>query len=83
MKVEDILIVLKYIKENIHNGPIYIHCFAAMERSPLICIGWLMKAKGYSLQVALDYLMQIHLGTSPLPNQLNLLNDERFKPNQK
>ena len=79
LKVEEILFVLNCIKENIRNGPIYIHCFAAMERSPLICIAWLMREKGYSLQVALDYLMQVHFGTSPLPNQLNLLNDERFK----
>jgi hypothetical protein len=48
-------------------GPVFVHCVAAMERSPLVCL------RGLSPQRALDYLMEVHPGTSPLPGQLELL----------
>jgi hypothetical protein len=54
-------------------GPVFVHCVAAMERSPLVCLAWLVRQKGLSPQRALDYLMQVHPGTSPLPGQLELL----------
>jgi protein-tyrosine phosphatase len=54
-------------------GPVFVHCVAAMERSPLVCLAWLMRQRGLSPQRALDYLMQVHPGTSPLPGQLELL----------
>ena len=53
--------------------PTYVHCMASVERSPLICLGWLVREEGYSIELALDYLMQIHPGTSPLPEQLSLV----------
>ena len=55
--------------------PVFVHCVAAMERSPLVCLAWLMQEQGLSQRQALDYLMQIHPGTSPLPEQLLVLND--------
>ena len=55
------------------HGPVYVHCVAAMERSPLLCLAWLVSRHGLSPQRALDYLMQVHPGTSPLPGQLALL----------
>ena len=54
-------------------GPVFIHCVAAMERSPLVCLAWLVRYQGLSPQHALDYLMQVHPGTNPLPGQLALL----------
>lgn len=54
-------------------GPVYVHCLAAMERSPLVCLAWLMRERQLSRQQALDYLMQVHPGTSPLPAQLAVL----------
>ncbi len=54
-------------------GPVYVHCLAAMERSPLVCLAWLMRERRLSRQQALDYLMQVHPGTSPLPAQLAVL----------
>jgi hypothetical protein len=54
-------------------GPVFVHCVAAMERSPLVCLAWLVRQRGLSPQRALDYLMQVHPGTSPLPGQLELL----------
>ena len=55
-------------------GPVFVHCFAGKERSPLVCLGWLVTKHKYSPTVALDYLMQVHKGTNPLPGQLLLLN---------
>ena len=54
-------------------GPVFVHCVAAMERSPLLCLAWLMVRHGLSQQRALDYLMQVHPGTNPLPAQLALV----------
>lgn len=54
-------------------GPVFVHCVAAMERSPLLCLAWLMVRHGLSQQRSLDYLMQVHPGTNPLPVQLALL----------
>ena len=54
-------------------GAVYVHCVAAMERSPLVCLAWLVTRSGLSPQRALDYLMQVHQGTNPLPGQLRLL----------
>lgn len=56
-----------------HYGPVYVHCVAAMERSPLLCIAWLVERQGLSPTEALDYLMQVHPGTNPLPRQLALV----------
>ena len=53
--------------------PTFVHCLASVERSPLICLGWLVREEGYSIDLAMDYLMQIHPGTSPLPEQLSLV----------
>lgn len=54
-------------------GPVFVHCVAAMERSPLVCLGWLVSRHRQTPQRALDYLMQVHQGTNPLPGQLALL----------
>ena len=54
-------------------GPVFVHCVAAVERSPLVCMAWLVSNHGQSPQAALDYLMQVHPGTNPLPGQLQLL----------
>ena len=55
------------------NGPVFVHCVAAVERSPLICMAWLVKYKKMKPSSAMNYLMQVNPGTNPLPNQLNIL----------
>lgn len=64
---------LEELKKLMNNGATFVHCVASMERSPLICIAYLVVEKKYSFQTALDYVMQIHPGTSPLPGQLEAL----------
>ena len=57
------------------HGAVYVHCVAAMERSPLVCLAWLVQQHHLNPARALDYLMQVHPGTNPLPEQLALLQE--------
>jgi protein-tyrosine phosphatase len=54
-------------------GPVYVHCKAGVERSPLVCLAWLMKKHHLHKLDALDYLMQVHPRTGVLPQQLHVL----------
>lgn len=54
-------------------GPVFVHCLAGRERSPLVCMAWLMRVRGLSRQQALEYVSQVHPGTNPLPQHLALL----------
>ena len=54
-------------------GSVYVHCLAGVERSPIVCMGWLVKNHNLTPTQALDYLMNVHPGTNPLPEQLKLL----------
>ena len=64
---------LDVLYEIYNMGPVYIHCVASVERSPLVCMAWLIKNKKLSPYQALDYLMEVHKGTNPLPYQFKLL----------
>jgi hypothetical protein len=70
VELEQALELLASLREH---GPVFVHCVAAMERSPLVCLAWLVRRHGLTPQRALDYLMQAHPGTNPLPGQLQLL----------
>ena len=67
-------LALTELSELITKGPVYVHCLAGIERSPLVCMAWLIKKHNLTPIQALDYLMEIHNGTNPLPEQLSLLN---------
>ena len=64
---------LENLRELLNHGPVFVHCVAAMERSPLVCLGWLVMEHRMNPDRALDYLMQQHPGTNPLPGQLKLI----------
>ena len=64
---------LNLLEKMIKKGAVYVHCFAGVERSPLICIAYLMKNKNIDIQDSLEYLMQIHPSTNPLKGQLDIL----------
>ena len=64
---------LEILTKMLDIGPVYVHCFAAMERSPLICMAWLVKKLNLSPQESLEYLQSVHKSTNPLPNQMKLL----------
>ncbi len=64
---------LKEIKRLKNFGSIYIHCVAAVERSPLICMAWLIKEKKLNINDALEYLMRVNPSTNPLSVQLKAI----------
>ena len=63
------------LKNLLKYGPVFVHCFAAIERSPLVCMAWLMREHLLTFQQSLDYLMQANPGTNPLPSQLRVLKE--------
>ena len=71
--LDELEIALEHLAELQQHGPVFVHCVAAMERSPLVCLAWLVQKHRMTPERALDYLMQQHPGTNPLPGQLALL----------
>ena len=60
LTLDELFKTLESLSKLMNEPPVFIHCVASMERSPLICIAWLMKTKNLSLQNALDYVLQAH-----------------------
>jgi len=79
MNVKDIRKALDSLSKLRRNGAVYVHCVAAVERAPMICMAWLINSHKLTPEMALDYLMQVHPGTNPLPKQLRLLKDPLLK----
>ena len=73
--IKELETALENLSELLILGPVFVHCVAAMERSPLVCLAWLVRQHHMNPEHALDYLMQQHPGTNPLPGQLALLNE--------
>ncbi len=70
---EELAVALQELAALQRLGLVFVHCVAAMERSPLVCLGWLVTRHRLSPQRSLDYLMQVRPGTNSLPSQLALL----------
>lgn len=64
---------LESLESSLARGPVFVHCVAAVERSPLLCMAWLVTKHSQTPSQSLDYLMQVHPGSNPLPYQLKLL----------
>ena len=73
MTLEEIYLTLDILRKLVLTGPVLVHCKAAVERSPLICIAWLIKEENLTNNQALIYLMQINKGTCPSKENLELL----------
>ena len=52
------------------NGPVFMHCHAAIERSPLISVAYLIKTKRLNLIQAYEYVKQQNKTTNVLMEQL-------------
>lgn len=58
----------------VNNYPaVYLHCFAAVERGPLLCLAYLIKEKKINFNDAIAYMMQINKTTNPMSSQLKVL----------
>ena len=70
---EQLYSALSALKKIKSFGAVYVHCVAAKERSPLVCMAWLIQNHNLTPSQALFYVMQAHPGTNPLPEQLKVL----------
>ena len=71
---EEIINAVEILDYLITKGPVFMHCHAAAERSPLISIAYLYKTKGLSLIQASDYVKQQNKSTNLHIKQLKSLN---------
>jgi hypothetical protein len=53
--------------------PVYLHCMAGIERSPLIAVGLTARARNLSLFDALDWVRRCHPAALPIVSHLELL----------
>ena len=58
------------LKDLVSNDITFIHCVASMERSPLLCIMYVMEKYNLSLEEALDFVKRVHTNTNPTNDQL-------------
>ena len=72
---EELILAVNKLSILKSNGSVFVHCLAGVERSPLVCMAWLIKNKSFSTDSALEYMMQVHPRTNPLPGQIKVLSD--------
>ena len=58
---------------SLSQGPVYMHCHAAIERSPLISIAYLHLKKGFSIIQSCDYVKQQNNSTCINVEQLKYI----------
>ena len=75
MNINELNESLELLEELKKEGAIFVHCKAAIERSPLICMAWLIKTQSLTIKQSLNYLMTVNKGTCPMQDQLNLLKE--------
>ena len=73
LNIDEIKKAVFELEKLIKSGPVFMHCYAAAERSPLISIAYLYKRKGLSLIQASDYVKQQNKSTNLHIKQLNLI----------
>ena len=71
-------IAYESLKNFVSNDITFIHCFASIERSPLLCIMFIMERYQLGLEEALDYVKRVHNHTNPRNNQLLLIKSYDF-----
>ena len=67
------------LKEFAREDITFIHCFAAIERSPMLCILFVMEEYNLELEESLDYLKRVHKYTNPRNDQLLLIQNLNLK----
>ena len=72
---EDIFNSITTLEELIKDNKTFVHCFASIERSPLISILYVMKKFNLEIEDSLDYVLTKHHYTNPTNKQLKLIKD--------
>ena len=63
----------KILENLVKNNITFVHCFASIERSPLLCIMFIMNNYNLNLEDSLDYVKRVHHLTNPRNKQLFLI----------
>ena len=79
IELGEIIFALKVLKSLEKSRPTLVHCKAGIERSPLICIAWLIKIGNLSPIDAFDFVIDAHPLSNPIPSQLALVFGAEFK----
>ena len=74
LRPERLLEALHLARGLLHSGsPVYLHCFAGRERSPLIGVGLTALERQIVVFAALDWVRRCHPAAMPIYEQLDLL----------
>lgn len=74
LQVEQLALALKAAEQMMQrSGPLYLHCLAGMQRSPLLAIGLAARQRGMPLLTALDWVRRCHPASTPLYSHLDVL----------
>lgn len=68
--------------ERLHNGgeALYLHCWAGMERSPLLAVGLLCRCEGLAFFEALAQVRALHPAARPITSHLLVLEQILINP---
>jgi len=74
LDAERLALALERARQLLQQGqPLYLHCLAGIERSPLIAIGLTARERNLSLFDALDWVRRCHPVAKPIVSHLELL----------
>ena len=73
--IKNLLKVFYKLRDAINDDITFIHCFASVERSPLICIMYIIYKYKLSIEDALDYVRRTHKYTNPTNSQLSIVKE--------
>ena len=72
---EELSTAFNLLKDLIKEDITFIHCVASMERSPLLCIMYVMEKYRLNVEDALDFVKRVHRETNPTNDQLLCIKD--------
>ena len=72
---------LKALSRLLIKGPVFMHCYAAVERCPLISIAYIHKYKGLTINQSYDYVKQQNEKTNVSLKQLKVLSELNSRNN--
>lgn len=74
--VEQIAEAVETLEDLVRQGAVYVHCFAGVGRSPMVCMAYLAGAEGKDLEEAREFVASRHIPAAPSESQLETV--ERY-----
>ncbi|MEB3273501.1 MAG: dual specificity protein phosphatase, partial [Prochlorothrix sp.] len=64
---------VKVVEQELQFGrPVYVHCFAGLERSPTVCLTYLCQSQNAEIWEALQFLKEVYPAACPSSEQLRV-----------